>query len=522
MYVNPQGTVKILRNVGWHSDLKHTRLFPSESAQLTYMNGRVKHTFVNNFTYIREQKVLRVPINAEQLYDCNYLMFMNVGFGSKWFYAFITDVKYLNPETSEITFEIDQFQTWWFQINLGKCFVEREHVADDSIGRHTLDEGLELGEHLIQAKWNYYFGSDGAGTNNRWKIKLTCKPSIVTQAILQMTPIQMQMGDWFLAHNENQYYLATTYEAEMYNNPSIMTDIERFLNNQSKVGNELISVECFPSTFSDSQPITLHPNQYGILRPAKFNMPSVEGTFEYKPKNNKMYCYPYMFLRVTNHEDGDTDFRWENFYNADDPEFMILHTLVNKVSCVLQATEYQNMALREGEIWINDFPTIPIGQNDMKGAMKSIGSLIGNALGAGASLATGNVGGTIGGIMGIANSAYSAMTTPSKVVGSPNKTLMLKYSIMGYSFYCMCIRPEYAKKIDDFFTRFGYRVDELKVPELTSRESFNYVKTKECDPSGNAPDEALRAVANMFNSGVTLWHVNDVGNTSLSNNIVSH
>lgn len=48
-----------------------------------------------------------VGINAENLYDCNYIMFQNASFGTKWFYAFITSVAYENNETSRITMEID-------------------------------------------------------------------------------------------------------------------------------------------------------------------------------------------------------------------------------------------------------------------------------------------------------------------------------------------------------------------------------------------------------------------------------
>ena len=83
MIVNPKGVVKLLKNIGWHSDLKHTRLFATEDAQLTYMASRVAHTFTENFTYVREQKVLRVPIRADDIYNCNFLMFKNVGFGDK-------------------------------------------------------------------------------------------------------------------------------------------------------------------------------------------------------------------------------------------------------------------------------------------------------------------------------------------------------------------------------------------------------------------------------------------------------
>lgn len=79
----------------------------------------------------------------------NYCMYQNENYTNKWFYAFITNMQYVNDNMTEITIETDVFQTWQFNINYKKMFVEREHVNDDTIGLHTVPENVELGEYVI-------------------------------------------------------------------------------------------------------------------------------------------------------------------------------------------------------------------------------------------------------------------------------------------------------------------------------------------------------------------------------------
>lgn len=76
-------------------------------------------------------------------------MYQNENYTNKWFYAFITNMRYVNDNMTEITIETDVFQTWQFNINYKKMFVEREHVNDDTIGLHTVPENVELGDYII-------------------------------------------------------------------------------------------------------------------------------------------------------------------------------------------------------------------------------------------------------------------------------------------------------------------------------------------------------------------------------------
>jgi hypothetical protein len=68
------------------------------------------------------------------------------------------------------------------------------------------------------------------------------------------------------------------------------------------------------------------------------------------------------------------------------------------------------------------------------------------------------------------------------------------------------ITDEYRKKLSDFFKMYGYKVNELKVPNLHTREHFNYVQTAGANLTGNIPNRDLDRLKNIFDNGITLWH----------------
>ena len=121
-----------------------TMLFSSKSSQHSYMTERIKHSYTN-FSMQRQNKSIKVPDFIDNIFDSNYLMYRNSQNG-KWYYCFITGYDYINDNCTEITFKFDVLQTYMFDYSIKPCFVEREHVNDDTIGVNTVNEGIELGE----------------------------------------------------------------------------------------------------------------------------------------------------------------------------------------------------------------------------------------------------------------------------------------------------------------------------------------------------------------------------------------
>lgn len=65
---------------------------------------------------------------------------------------------------------------------------------------------------------------------------------------------------------------------------------------------------------------------------------------------------------------------------------------------------------------------------------------------------------------------------------------------------------ESLKIIDDYFTMYGYKVNSVKIPNITGRLNWNYVKTINSNILGDIPQEDLQEIKNIFDNGVTFWH----------------
>lgn len=145
MYIQPNSIIRLLKGVPLDNTYTDTIYFPSASSQQSHFQSYPSKLFTNQ-TYQRVNKgTLRVQVKADDIYDYNYLMFQNTSYGSKWFYAFINKVNYINDNTSEVEYEIDEIQTWFFEATLEPSFVVREHTDNDNIGEHIAVEPVETG-----------------------------------------------------------------------------------------------------------------------------------------------------------------------------------------------------------------------------------------------------------------------------------------------------------------------------------------------------------------------------------------
>lgn len=164
MLVVPQTEVRLLSNVPLLNTYEHQLTFASTAAQASYFMGKAAHTFTD-FTYVKEDGSIKVPKGRDKLYNCNYVMFKNGDFSSKWFYGFVTKLEYINPDTTKVHFELDVYQTWQFAFTFRPSFIEREHAkrwnADGTPVINTVDEGLDYGseyEVVDVKKWQPFEG----------------------------------------------------------------------------------------------------------------------------------------------------------------------------------------------------------------------------------------------------------------------------------------------------------------------------------------------------------------------------
>ena len=145
MYIQPNSTVKMLSNVPLTNKYNDTIYFENANNQYSFFNSKL-HSEFNNLSYVRLNRgEIRVNEKADNLYSCNYLMYRNSSYGTKWFYAFITSVEYVNDNMSLVKFEIDVMQTWLFELKPEECFIERQHSLTDKAGDNIVEENIDIG-----------------------------------------------------------------------------------------------------------------------------------------------------------------------------------------------------------------------------------------------------------------------------------------------------------------------------------------------------------------------------------------
>ena len=156
MYVEPNSTVYLMKNVPLDPSYQHTVLFSSKEQQanafLGFTTGDL--TFVNQSYQRHGRGYIKIATNVGNVLNCNYMMFRNYNSETmsydRWFYAFVTDVEYVNEATTLIRYEIDIMQTWLFDYSLDPVFVEREHSSTDVAGDNLIDDRLERGEYVFR------------------------------------------------------------------------------------------------------------------------------------------------------------------------------------------------------------------------------------------------------------------------------------------------------------------------------------------------------------------------------------
>ena len=53
---------------------------------------------------------------------------------------------------------------------------------------------------------------------------------------------------------------------------------------------------------------------------------------------------------------------------------------------------------------------------------------------------------------------------------------------------------------------FGYKINRVKVPNITGRRNWNFVKTINCNFDGDIPQNDMIIIKQIFDNGITLWH----------------
>lgn len=534
--------------------------FTSKTTQYNYFNGLPKYTAGTNFTYVRKDGVLRIPENFDDLIEYNYVMYRNDAYSNKWFYAFIDKMEYVNDGMTAVSIKTDVFQTWQFDLEYKRTFVEREHANNDTIGLHTLDEGLELGEYIINATEDVditlssTYGDDKAPFV---AIGVTIPPT-------NFNGIENIVGSLDGGAKINGLPTGLTYYLIDTSGSNVRTFIKLYDENSKT--DAIVNVFTVPALYiakmltsqdDDTSAFTFDVHSGGhvsglvvgrsnsaieMADKTKTAPSTING---YTPKNKKLLTYPYCFQKVSNNGGTDVIYRWEDFTNRT-PKYKIMGSLTQGMSIKLYPYNYLNSSNANAYnygitgqkfptcSWTSDFYLNWVNQQGQNLALQTAVS-IGNTMLGGivASGVAGGVAGVAGGLLGtglnlvgtIGNAVqkqHEAELVPPQAKGNVNSgDVNFSFGKSGFTISDMSIKSEYAQIIDDWFSMFGYKTNRVKIPNISGRSNWNYVKTIGCYILADIPQDDLQEIKQMFDNGLTIWHhANTFMDYSQSNAII--
>lgn len=520
MYITPDTNIWLLHGCPLDADYENTIIFQNKEKQRAWF-AEFEKISLSGYSYQRVgRNVLRAGVPAAQLYDINYMIFQNSAYSDKFFYAFVERVDYINDNVTEIQYKIDIMQTWLLDYKLGQCFIERAHAATDEIGENTIPENLEIGEYQCKV-------IDVTATPEFGLLSL-CEPVFISSVDLNKVTDTTAEQTW------GRYVdgLFTGCGLYRYNGFSGVADVPPAgmvraianLDNQGKGAAILGIFMCPKGLLPDPdgvdtwQEITSF-NDIVIHVPETILFKDFGG---YIPINNKCYTSPFYKLVVSNNSGKSQDFAFEllNSYDFNarmaaspaSPYLIYPQNYAGKsIECAISMEPVAQCT------WNNDTYKNWLAQNqktlNANIAMSAIGAVtqsVANPLSA------------VGAISNFAGSVYSTMmqlwdrqavpmATNGTVAGA---TFLVSQGLYQPTFLLAAMRPEYARIVDGYFSRFGYAQHKIDTPILQAREHYTYIKTQGCtirgifesgDIQNSVPAEVETQLANIYNKGVTIW-----------------
>lgn len=126
MRIVPDSTVTLYGGVD--IDTNEQLVFASKANQTAYFQSKIVRA-ATPCTVVKKTGRLRLEVAGSVIATCNYLSFVNPSFDNKIVYAAIIDYDYVNNECVEISYVIDFWQTWMFDVTFQDMYIEREHLS---------------------------------------------------------------------------------------------------------------------------------------------------------------------------------------------------------------------------------------------------------------------------------------------------------------------------------------------------------------------------------------------------------
>ena len=459
----------------------------------------------------------------------------------------------------------------------GAVYDMQRQVVDKQgvlVGSQTLGSDVtEQGRDITTAKefWEMTYEDVSTQLNGKMRVPLYVNTGVTVYPVVNvMDPanfnlpiIDTDRGVSHLFSTSNEYMTKLYGTESPFNN----TDYTRLMES-------IVNVALYPNFFTTGSGDTVDYSGMGLINSASDTTLDYPTNLNgYTPKNKKLLTFPYISLTVTNPNGDSINLRYELFNNHNAVTFKLECTVLPSVQCLLSPVNYSgylgyivqdaqqqsDYVARDIGLVITDFPKVPIytdsyreylGKNKYREFFSIVNALTSTAFGVGTAVLTG--GATLPGLIGEVSTTYKAIEEqvtrnyeasfkPPGLVGQMGTSdIKLGTLMFGYTFLGMTIDYEHAKVIDDFFTRYGYKLARNIKPSRNNndkRKNFTFIKTIECNLAINQyggsatghytmSQEDEKAIEAIYNNGIRFWYGTNNGvrlykDYSVNNPIVS-
>ena len=500
----------------------HSIYFDGPSLQREYFASKVVRTF-GAYSYCRKSWPIEVDAMMEEAKTWNYLYFQNSPTG-KYYYYFITNVEYKNPNTVTLFLELDVLQTYLFDFTFLPCFVERTHVENDNFGAHTIDEGLETGELIVNSSVDWE-----ALTESCILVLSSINPNYAETD----KPVPALAGMYDGVFSGLKVWAVNSTDWAAWGNQLDSLSAAGFIDN-------IHSMWMYPkalvrlggeNTWADDdlcKTVAGCKNLDAFIAMAAAPT-EVDG---YRPRNKKLLCFPFNVLYVTNNVGGAAAYKYERCgqgpigfkahgtlspdgvvkmypesYNGITNNYDEGLTLPNFPACAWDADTYKLwLAQNQNQHALSGVTSLG---KVAGGAAMAIGGLFtGNLIGAGAGAATAISGGAQ--IAQMMAQKADMQLQPNQSRGNFSSSINMVKGKHTFTFQQKSITAEQARVLDDYFDMYGYRVSRVMVPKLDTRLNWTYNKTVGCMIQGSMCADDVVKIEAIFDRGITFWKHGDM------------
>lgn len=537
---SPSTNLRLL-SVPLESDYSNTLWFPNVEAQTTYFTGKIVKTF-DDFNYIKKDNTIVVAEEIDKLYNCNYVMYKNSNFSTRWFYAFINRMEWASNGSTRLYVSTDVIQTWFFDITYYQSYIDRCHSDTDVAGDNIVPEDFTTGSAGgYQLAGSYDVTPDGIAVF-----------ATATYAGESKTG-SVNSGIYSGAQNLVDFHI---------DNPGVGTILDSYVRNGTATA--VIRLQQYPYSLKNgSHSISFSKSPSSILG--------------YTPTNKKLLsaafitCFMSMYgqeckfspayisdsnvsIKISADLTSGTISSFVENYNSSDLSTIAMFAVIpesgwayNQYKNVYNLHSGSNAIYQERSKLQRGVNTV----NSVIGAVGSIADLTSAAVGlvSPANLINpfGSFSPTSSGISRFASSASNTVSSAENLYTQFGKIDSITEDLTsitesynapatgssaasnGYIAtgktkftYGYKVPPlDLVKRCDKFLSVYGYKQSEYRTINLHARANWTYIRTLGLNASGNFPDDDMRVIKQVFDKGIFFWsYTAQFGNFDQANPIV--